>query len=98
MCRVRLGNQLGTVYISQIHSSSIAVTVHTGSRFSKTDTYMILIYSDIFPLILFNSLLNCYEEIKFDQCAKYTYVSYHSLVVNWLLQLTLKQCYALGFH
>lgn len=66
MCRIRLGNQYGVVYISQILSSTIGVTVGTGSRFSKTGIYTILKYLGIFPLILFNTLLNCYEEIKFD--------------------------------
>lgn len=72
MCRVRLGNQFlfGIVYINEILSSSIGVTTGTGSRFSKTGIYMIPIYSDIFLLILFNSLLNSYEEIKFYQYAK----------------------------
>lgn len=42
---------------------------------------MILTYLNIFPLILFNSLLSCYEEIRFDQCAKYTNVSYQSELV-----------------
>lgn len=84
MCR--LGNQLGIVCISQTLLSSIAVTVGTGSGSAKTGIYMILIYADIFSSDI-NSLLNCYEEVKFDQCAKYTNV-YHSM--NWLLQLTLK--------